>query len=730
MIITFLLWKNGLFEVMLAFLTFLRVRTSPTRGRRLIVSVVFASRTGDSGVFRVLDVTSRPQNTQRPRWLVSLSTRNFTTSSSILVFKPDFFNVRLFFINSANFIKYSIYATISHMTSTEVRRRFLAFFAARGHAILPSAPLVPENDPTVLFNTAGMQPLVPYLMGRAHPQGKRLADVQKCVRTGDIDDIGDNTHLTFFEMMGNWSLGDYFKEDAIKWSYELLTSKTEGFGLDPKRLYVTIFKGDSNAPFDEDAKKAWMSVGVPEHRIYPKGADANWWPAVKGGDDGKSRDTWTGPTGPCSEMFYDLTPNGLGDLSPAEYDKADSEQKLVEIWNDVFMEYEKRDGKIVTKLATKNVDTGSGFERVCTVLQGKTNLFETDLFAPLMAIAKTLASDIRRQRIISDHIRTAVFMIADGVSPANTDQGYVLRRIIRRMVFNTDAKKLDKSSIEKLVNVLVETFGSIYENVSERKDLIIESIFKESDSFVRTVLKDNFNELLNYAIGIYEENRIKTGSTSVSAEKVFYFNTTKGLPMELINDVLRGNSIDIWKENDFDSKLEALFKKHQSLSRSGAEGKFKGGLGDTSEMSLKYHTTTHLLHQALRQVLGTGVQQKGSNITPERLRFDFTYGAKMTDDEKRRVEEIVNANIAAKLPVHRVEMSKAEAEKTGALHFFGDKYGDVVSVYFIGKDINSAVSKEFCGGPHVENTGILGTFKIQREEAVAAGVRRIKAVLS
>ncbi|HVT74824.1 MAG TPA: alanine--tRNA ligase [Candidatus Paceibacterota bacterium] len=594
------------------------------------------------------------------------------------------------------------------MNSAEVRKRFLAFFEKRGHAIIPSSPLVPENDPTVLFNTAGMQPLVPYLMGRPHPLGDKLADFQKCVRTGDIDDIGDNTHLTFFEMMGNWSLGSYFKEEAIKWSFELLTSKTEGFGLDPKRLYVTVFAGDDNAPRDNDAARIWESVGMPKHRIYFKGAHANWWPAVKG------RDTWTGPTGPCSEMFYDLTPEGLGDLTPEQYDAADEAQKVVEIWNDVFMEYEKKDGTIVGKLAKKNVDTGSGFERICTVLQGKTNVFETDIFAPIMAIAATLASDIRRQRIISDHIRTATFMIADGVLPANTDQGYVLRRIIRRMVFNTDAKKMEGVSIEKLVDHLASTFKSTYPNVDAQKGMIIEEIAKEAEKFAKTL-----------DAGLKEFERVAEGKTEISASRAFILFSSYGFPIDLTIELAKAKGIAVDRVG-----FDAEFKKHQDLSRAGAEQKFKGGLGDTSEMSLKYHTATHLLHQALRQVLGAHVSQKGSNITPERLRFDFTHTAKMTDDEKKRVEDIVNANIKAALPVHKVELPKAEAEKTGALHFFGDKYGDVVSVYYIGNDIGSAVSKEFCGGPHVENTGTLGTFKIQKEEAVSAGVRRIKAVLS
>ncbi len=598
------------------------------------------------------------------------------------------------------------------MTSNEVRKRFLAFFKARGHAILPSASLVPENDPTVLFNTAGMQPLVPYLMGRTHPQGDKLADIQKCVRTGDIDDIGDNTHLTFFEMMGNWSLGSYFKEDAIKWSYELLTSKTEGFGLDPRRLYVTVFTGDESAgvPRDEEAASVWASLfakdGVKGERIYYLGADSNWWPAVKG------KDTWTGPTGPCSEMFYDLTGTLTSGMTLAEYKAADDAQKVVEIWNDVFMEFEKKDGKIVSKLAKKNVDTGAGLERVSAVLQNKSNVFDTDVFVPIMAIASGLASEVRRQRIISDHIRTATFMIADGILPANTDQGYVLRRIIRRMVFNTDAKKLERSSIERFVDLLVKNYGDTYANIPAQKDFIIDEIAKEADKFTKA---------LEHGLKEFE----KMAKGNISGQDAFVLFSSYGFPIDLTVEMAKAKGFTVDRAG-----FDAEFKKHQDLSRSGAEQKFKGGLGDTSEMSLKYHTATHLLHQALRQVLGTHVSQKGSNITPERLRFDFTHTAKMTDEEKKKVEDIVNAHIQAKLPVNRVELPKAEAEKTGALHFFGDKYGDVVSVYYIGTDLKEAISKEFCGGPHVENTGTLGTFKIQKEEAVSAGVRRIKAVLS
>ncbi len=599
------------------------------------------------------------------------------------------------------------------MKSEEIRKRFLAFFEKRGHSILPSSPLVPENDPTVLFNTAGMQPLVPYLMGKPHPQGDKLANIQKCVRTTDIEDVGDNTHLTFFEMMGNWSLGSYFKEEAIKWSYDLLTSKIEGFGLDPKRLYVTVFKGDENSPVDNDAKKFWMEAGMPENRIYFKDASANWWPAVKG------KDTWTGPTGPCSEMFYDLTEKGLGDMTIEQYNKADDEQKVVEIWNDVFMEFEKKDGKIISKLNKKNVDTGAGFERICTVLQGKTNVYDTDLFEEIMNEAGKISDNIKSKRIISDHIRSSIFLISDGVIPGNTDQGYILRRLIRRAVFNTLERRLSVESIKQFVDILCKKYETTYPSIKNQKDKIVKEIFDESEKFVKTI--EN---------GLKEFDKIYGANAGISGKQAFILFSSYGFPIDLTVELAKQKSLTV----DLESYSEE-FKKHQELSRSGAEKKFKGGLGDTSEMSVMYHTATHLLHQALHEVLGDGVMQKGSNITPERLRFDFSYTGKMTDEQKKKVEDIVNSKINEELPVNMVVMNKIDAEKTGARHFFGEKYADEVSIYYIGKDINNSFSKEFCGGPHVKNTkelkGNEGSlkFKILKEEAVSQGVRRIKAVL-
>ncbi|MCX6703178.1 MAG: alanine--tRNA ligase [Candidatus Zambryskibacteria bacterium] len=623
------------------------------------------------------------------------------------------------------------------MKSTEVRARFLNFFKERGHAILPSASLVPQNDPSVLFNTAGMQPLVPYLLGEKHPLGTRLANIQKCVRTGDIDEIGDNTHATFFEMMGNWSLGDYFKKDTIQWSFELLTDKEIGFGLDAQRLYVTCFEGNDDAPKDTESAEIWKNIfekaGVTGERIYFMPAKNNWWSA---GDNG--------PCGPDTEMFYDLTGSHTSGMTKEEYLLADDKQEIVEIWNDVFMEYIKKDGVVVGKLASQNVDTGSGFERVTAVLQGKNNIFDTDIFEAVMREVGKITDNLKSQRIISDHMRTAVFMIADGVVPSNTDQGYILRRLIRRAVFNTTSRTLTQPPVEAIVHALFETYGSVYENLIPQKEKIVSEIVKEAEKFAKTIER-GLRALKQVLGGIKSgmsvteeeanEDRINPIRNRINGKELFFFFTTFGLPPELfleIIDVDRKNAeteFNIYNREKVLTEFKEEFSKHQDLSRAGSEQKFKGGLAGTGEVETRYHTATHLLHQALRDVLGDTVQQKGSNITAERLRFDFAYGEKMTDEQKKKVEEIVNKKIQAKLPVQKIVLSKADAEKTGALHFFGDKYGDEVSVYFIGDSLETAYSKEFCGGPHVSNLSELGHFKISKEEAVSAGVRRIKAIL-
>lgn len=581
------------------------------------------------------------------------------------------------------------------MTSDEIRSKFLDFFAKRGHAIIPSASLVPENDPSVLFTTAGMHPLVPYLLGEPHPKGKRLADVQKCVRTGDIDEVGDNRHLTFFQMLGNWSLGDYFKKDAIRWSYELLTSKEEGFGLDPKRLYISVFAGNDDAPRDEESAKYWQEAGMPKDRVYFLPAEKNWWSA---GDNG--------PCGPDSEMYYDVTKEGLGDLTHEEFLKADDEEKVIEIWNDVFMEYLKKDGKVVGKLPQQNVDTGAGLERLTAALQGKDNVFDTDSFELIFQRIDSLKKkdDLRAKRIVADHIRTSVFMIADGVIPSNTDRGYILRRLLRRAVRYCDILEIEPGNLSSIAEVVISKYKGFYPEVEREGGNIRQQIDWEEEKFRKT---------LDEGLKQFEKGT-----------DPFILFTTFGFPFELTKELAAEKGIKI-DEKDFQEK----FRKHQELSRVGAEQKFKGGLADTSEQVVKYHTATHMLHQALHDVLGDEVGQKGSNLTSERLRFDFSFPRKLTDEEKKKVEDIVNKKIQEKLDVHRVVMPKAEAEKTGARHFFGEKYPDEVSVYYIGDSLESAWSKEFCGGPHVENVGILGRFKIIKEEAVSAGVRRIKAIL-
>ncbi len=577
------------------------------------------------------------------------------------------------------------------MQSKEIRERFLKFFEKRGHKIIPSASLVPENDPSVLFNTAGMQPLVPYLLGQEHPMGKRIADIQKCVRTGDLDDIGDNRHFSFFEMLGNWSLGDYFKEDAIKWSHEFLLSKEEGLGLDPKRLYVTCFEGDENAPRDDESFEIWKNLGIPENRIYFLPTEDNWWSP---GDNG--------PCGPSSEMFYDMKGN-IGDLSKEEFISATKREDIIEIWNDVFMEYEKKEGKVIGKLSQKNVDTGAGLERMTAVMQGKNTAYDTDIFEPIMKVIKQSSGNSYNEisaRIVADHLRTSVFMICDGVLPSNTARGYVLRRLIRRAVRHANILKL--GTLTEFVFLIVEKYVSQYENLD--RSLAEEEIWAE---------ERKFRETLDKGIKEFEKGA-----------DPFVLATTYGFPIELTLELAKekGQTVNL---EDFKNKMT----EHQKLSQSASAGMFKGGLANHNDKTIKLHTAHHLLLAALQKVLGHEIKQRGSNITEERLRIDFSFGRKMTDEEKEEVENIVNDEIKRGLRVVRKEMPKDEALKIGAEMEFGAKYTDIVSVYFIEDENGNPVSKEFCGGPHVSNTGVLGNFKIQKEEAVASGIRRIKAVL-
>ncbi len=578
------------------------------------------------------------------------------------------------------------------MQSSEIRSRFLAFFEKRGHAIIPSASLVPENDPSVLFNTAGMQPLVPYLLGQEHPMGRRIADVQKCVRTGDLEDIGDNRHFSFFEMMGNWSLGDYFKKEAISWSYEFLTSKEEGLGLDVSRLYVTIFEGDENAPYDQESKDIWMSLGIPEHRIYALPADDNWWSP---GDNG--------PCGPCSEMFYDMT--GItGDLDKDAFITACKREDVIEIWNDVFMEYEKKDGKVIGKLAQKNVDTGAGLERITAVMQGKKTAYETDLFSDVLEKIKTESKNYNENyaRVIIDHLRTALFMVADGVIPSNKDRGYILRRLIRRSVVRSLKLEFSANISIEILNLFINKYKEKYSEINNSKN--IDVILDEITKFQRTV-----------------EGGIKEFEKGVDP---FILATTYGFPIELTEELAKEKGITIDRVK-FDKEMD----EHKKLSQSASAGMFKGGLANTNDKTVRLHTAHHLLLAALQQVVSPTIKQRGSNITEERLRMDFSFDRKLTDEEKKQVEDIVNEKIKEDLSVVRREMPLAEAEKIGAEMEFGAKYPDVVSIYFIEDKEGNHISKEFCGGPHVTHTGELGQFKIQKEEAVAQGIRRIKAIL-
>jgi len=596
------------------------------------------------------------------------------------------------------------------MKVNEVREKYLAFFEKRGHIIVPSASLVPENDPTVLFTTAGMQPLVPYLLGHPHPTGsKRIVDVQKCLRTNDIEEVGDNTHLTFFEMLGNWSLGDYFKEDAIKWSYELLTSKEEGFGLDPKRLYVTVFKGDKNAPRDEEAAEIWKEIFVnagldPAKRIFFLGADSNWWSP---GDNG--------PCGPDTEMFYDVSGKLKDGLTEEEFLKADDRQDVVEIWNDVFMEYEKKDGKVIGKLASKNVDTGSGLERIVSVVQGKDNVFETDLFLPILYKIKELQviSDSRAERIIADHMRAAVFLIADDVVPSNTDRGYILRRLLRRAIRH--ATKLRIVSILPLVETIVDHYGVTYPQLKVKLEKIKGEIAEEEKSFRST---------LDYGLKRFEN--IASRKKEISGKDAFILFSTHGFPFELTQElaVEKGLTVD---EVSFREEM----RKHQATSRVGAGEKFKGGLADSSEKVVQYHTATHLMLAGLRKELGPDVHQAGSNITGERTRFDFTYHEKVSREALDRVEEYVNTAIGAGALVTMETIKKEAAENDPMIEgSFWNKYPDEVNVYIVAGSDGTVYSKELCGGPHVQTTDGMGTFKIIKEEASSAGVRRIKAVLT
>lgn len=584
------------------------------------------------------------------------------------------------------------------MKAIELRRKYIEYFKRNGHKEIPSAPVVPENDPTVLFTTAGMHPLVPYLLGEPHPQGKRLTDYQKCIRTGDIDSVGDPCHLTYFEMMGNWSLGDYFKDESIKMSYNFLKDE---LGFDMDKISVTVFAGEDGIPRDEEAANAWAKMGIPRDRIFYLGREDNWW-----GPAGE-----TGPCGPDTEIFFDTgKPKCSENCNPSC-----GCGKYLEIWNNVFMQYNKtKDGKY-EPLKQKNVDTGLGLERVISLLQGKNNVYETELFADVIAKIQELAKNfnINSARIIADHLRASIFMIIDGVRPSNVEQGYVLRRLLRRVIRHMRKVEIDPNEISTLVEKFVEIMAEMYPEVPANKDTIIEVIKEEKDKFVKT-LEHGEKEFIKNA-----EKTKAEGKEKLDGEVVFRLYDTFGFPPEMTAELAEEKDLKIDMK-----EFEELFKKHQEISRAGSEAKFKGGLADHSEKTTAYHTATHLLHKALQIVLGEHATQKGSNLTAERLRFDFMNPQKLTPEELKRVEDIVNEQIQRDLPVTCEEMSLEDAQKSGATGLFVNKYGDKVKVYTIGD-----FSKEICGGPHVDRTGKLGHFKIIKEEAVSAGVRRIKAIL-
>ena len=584
------------------------------------------------------------------------------------------------------------------MKAIELRRKYIEFFEKHGHKVIPSAPVVPENDPTVLFTTAGMHPLVPYLLGEPHPQGKRLTDYQKCIRTGDIDSVGDPSHLTFFEMMGNWSLGDYFKKESIAMSYEFLK---DVLGFDMNKISVTVFAGEDGIPRDEEAATAWEKAGIPKERIYYCSREHNWW-----GPAGE-----TGPCGPDTEIFYDT---GKEKCS-GHCDPTCSCGKYLEIWNNVFMQYNKKQDGTYEPLKAPNVDTGLGLERVISLLQGKNNVYETELFADIIEKIKEMSTEynIESARIIADHLRASMFMIVDGVRPSNVEQGYVLRRLLRRVIRHMRKIGFDPNNINVLVEKFVDVLTEMYPEIPANKQTILEVIVEEKDKFLKT---------LEHGEKEFEKNVEKAkseGKDKLEGQVVFRLYDTFGFPPEMTAELAAEKDMKIDME-----EFNELFKKHQELSRAGSEAKFKGGLADHSEKTTAYHTATHLLHKALQIVLGEHATQKGSNITAERLRFDFSNPQKVTPEQLKQVEDIVNEQIQRDLVVTCEEMSLEDAKVSGATGLFANKYGDKVKVYTIGD-----FSKEICGGPHVARTGNMGHFRIVKEEGVAAGIRRIKAVL-
>jgi alanyl-tRNA synthetase len=599
------------------------------------------------------------------------------------------------------------------ITIHELRSKYIEFFKSKGHAEISGKSLIPENDPTVLFTTAGMHPLVPYLLGEPHPAGKRLTDYQKCIRTGDIEEVGDESHLTCFEMLGNWSLGDYFKKESIAYSWEFLTSPA-WLALDPRKISVTVFQGDENAPRDETSAEAWKSLGIASDRIAYLPAKDNWWAAGP-----------TGPCGPDTEIFF-----WVGDgLPPPDSNKGSDSKNWMEIWNNVFMEFNRVDEKTLVRLPAQNVDTGMGLERTVCILQGKKSVYDTEAFGPIIQAIEALAgykyrsepgaalgaAKDRSLRIIADHVRTATFILGDpkAVMPSNVGAGYVLRRIIRRAVRHGRKLGIEGAFLAVPAAAVVDNFSGPFPELAHNRARVLDELSKEEEKFLETLQKGEheFEKML--------PNLLKNPQRIMSGRLAFKLYDTYGFPIELTEELAAESGMKV-NRPEFDE----AYKKHQELSRAGSEQLFKGGMADHSELSTKYHTATHLLQQALTIVLGDQVAQKGSNITTERLRFDFAHGAPMTKDELERVEAIVNEQIARDLPVIMTIMKLDEARASGARALFGEKYEETVKVYAIGD-----FSKEVCGGPHVGRTGGLGKFRIQKEQSSSAGVRRIYAVL-
>ena len=588
------------------------------------------------------------------------------------------------------------------METIDLKDKYLKFFESKGHKVIPSAPIIPENDPTCLFNTAGMQPLVPYLKGEPHPEGKRLTDVQKCFRTNDLDSIGDTTHHTFFEMLGNWSLGDYFKEDAIAWSYEFLT-KT--LNIPAKRLAVTVFKGNHLVPADNESAEIWKKAGIKEDRIAFLGEEDNWWPNME----------LTGPCGPDTEIFYWRSNEAI----PEKFDPEN--ENWVEIWNNVFMQYNHETDGTFKPLKNKNVDTGLGVERVTAILEGYTDNYKSSVWRDVISKIEEISGlsyedekNARAMRIIADHIRAVVMIAGDdaGIKPSNTDQGYILRRLIRRIIRYAKKLNIDINSDweQTLATMIIEKYSKYYSELERNKDVILQVLKDE---------KVKFNRTLEKGLREFEKETRNIEGKEINKDIAFRLYDTYGFPIELTEELAKENGLTVDTEG-----FKQKFAEHQEKSREGASQKFKGGLASTGEMETKYHTATHLLNAALKKVLGPHVHQKGSNITAERMRFDFSHNSKMTEEEKQKTEDLVNEYIKMAIPVEKLEMKKEDAINAGAEAMFADKYGDIVSVYKIGD-----VSMELCGGPHVHNTSELGHFKIKKEEASSAGVRRIKAIL-